>query len=99
MRYRKKPIIIEAELFTLGENMSDPSFQISNIKDVYPNTWWKFWKWSKTGWLIDTLEGWHEVTEGDWIITGIKGEKYPIKPDIFVMTYEKMDEWTIRDFR
>jgi hypothetical protein len=37
---------------------------------------------------IDTLEGRHHVQFGDWIITGVKGEKYPCKPDIFEMTYE-----------
>lgn len=45
---------------------------------------------SSTGYMIDTLEGKHEVTPGDWIITGVKGEKYPCKPDIFEMTYEKV---------
>lgn len=40
------------------------------------------------GW-IDTLEGGHNVCPGDWIITGVKGERYPCKPDIFEMTYEK----------
>jgi hypothetical protein len=39
------------------------------------------------GW-IDTLEGGHNVCPGDWIITGIKGERYPCKPDIFEATYE-----------
>ena len=39
------------------------------------------------GW-IDTLEGGHIVCPGDWIITGVKGERYPCKPDIFKMTYE-----------
>lgn len=39
------------------------------------------------GW-IDTLEGGHNVCPGDWIITGIKGELYPCKPDIFEATYE-----------
>ncbi len=39
------------------------------------------------GW-IDTLEDGHNVCPGDWIITGIKGEYYPCKPDIFEMTYE-----------
>jgi hypothetical protein len=38
------------------------------------------------GW-IDTLEGGHIVCPGDWIITGIKGEHYPCKPDIFAATY------------
>ena len=39
------------------------------------------------GW-IDTLEGGHIVCPGDWIITGVKGENYPCKPDIFAATYE-----------
>lgn len=39
------------------------------------------------GW-IDTLEGGHIVCPGDWIITGVKREKYPCKPDIFAATYE-----------
>lgn len=37
---------------------------------------------------IDTLEGEMQVRPGDWIITGVKGEHYPCKPDIFEMTYE-----------
>jgi hypothetical protein len=37
---------------------------------------------------IHTLEGPIMVSKGDWIITGIKGEKYPCKPDIFEATYE-----------
>lgn len=41
------------------------------------------------GW-IDTLEGGHIVCPGDWIITGIVGEKYPCKPDVFAKTYEKV---------
>jgi hypothetical protein len=39
------------------------------------------------GW-IDTLEGSHIVCPGDWIITGVKGEHYPCKPDVFQATYE-----------
>ena len=39
------------------------------------------------GW-IDTLEGGHIVCPGDWIITGVHGEHYPCKPDIFEKTYE-----------
>ena len=40
------------------------------------------------GW-IDTLEGGHIVCPGDWIITGVRGEHYPCKPDIFSETYER----------
>lgn len=43
------------------------------------------------GW-IDTLEGGHIVCPGDWIITGVKGERYPCKPDIFAETYNIVQE-------
>lgn len=41
---------------------------------------------------VFTLEGTMSVTPGDWIITGVKGEHYPCKPDIFEMTYELVKE-------
>lgn len=37
---------------------------------------------------IPTLEGTMIASPGDWIITGVKGEIYPCKPDIFAATYE-----------
>lgn len=43
---------------------------------------------------VDTLEGPMFVTPGDWIITGVKGEHYPCKPDIFEATYEPVNEST-----
>jgi hypothetical protein len=42
--------------------------------------------------LIDTLEGEMQVTPGDWIITGVKGEHYPVKSDIFQATYELVED-------
>jgi hypothetical protein len=42
------------------------------------------------GW-IDTLEGGHVVCPGDFVITGVKGEHYPCKPDIFEQTYELVE--------
>jgi len=43
------------------------------------------------GW-IDTLEGGHIVCPGDYVITGVKGENYPCKPDIFAATYDEVIE-------
>lgn len=40
---------------------------------------------------IDTLEGKMKASPGDWIITGVNGEKYPCKPDIFEKTYTPID--------
>ncbi len=42
--------------------------------------------------FIETLEGTHKANVGDWIITGVNGEQYPCKPDIFAKTYERVDE-------
>lgn len=39
---------------------------------------------------IETLEGIMHADTGDWIITGVKGEQYPCKPDIFDVTYERV---------
>lgn len=41
--------------------------------------------------FIDTLEGKMKASPGDWIITGVHGEKYPCKPDVFELTYEAVD--------
>ena len=43
------------------------------------------------GW-IDTLESGHIVCPYDFIITGVQGERYPCKPDIFEQTYEKVEK-------
>jgi len=40
---------------------------------------------------IETLEGIMHAEKGDWIITGVNGEKYPCKPDIFEKTYERVE--------
>jgi len=41
---------------------------------------------------IETLEGTMHASVGDYIITGVNGEKYPCKPDIFEKTYEPVTE-------
>lgn len=41
---------------------------------------------------IDTLEGKMKANIGDWIVTGVNGEQYPVKPDIFQKTYEIISE-------
>lgn len=42
--------------------------------------------------IIHTLEGDMKASVGDYIITGLRGEQYPCKPDIFNKTYEKAEE-------
>lgn len=98
MRFRKKPIVIEAFQMTVDRR--------------WDNVDWPDWlheAWNKdsneAGSLfirpmdetreslaISTMEGPLAVTFGDWIIRGVKGEIYPCKPDIFEATYERVDE-------
>ena len=41
--------------------------------------------------IISTLEGDMQASPGDWIITGVDGEQYPCKPDIFERTYQRVN--------
>ena len=76
MLFRKKPVVIEAaQWFKLGDHPA-----VTTACPDAPD--------STDKGRIDTLEGGHYVTPGDWIITGVKGEHYPCKPDIFALTYE-----------
>ena len=112
MKYRKKPVVIEAsQWFRNGDHPLD---EITKIQDTTPglkkvrmlNTEGKVVRRYRHpnvpdntpceqcgqahfvhGW-VDTLEQGHRVCPGDWIITGVKGEQYPCKPDIFEATYE-----------
>ncbi len=88
-RYRKKPIIIEAIQFTGTED------NLNLLKDFIDRDIHIIRKSIPQGKIvkiiIETLEGDHIANIGDYIIKGIKGEHYPCKPDIFEMTYEKVE--------
>lgn len=91
MKYRKKPVIVEA-------------LKVSELLKLAKHNWKELPEWVvhiyETGNMlfadpyitIKTLEGNMEALYDDYIIQGIKGEVYPCKPDIFEMTYEKVDE-------
>ena len=84
MKYRKKPVVIEA--VRLVEGCGDDMYKlIGSCKWGHDS--------SKRLFIdIETLEGKMRANEGDYIIKGIKGEFYPCKPDIFESTYEKVEE-------
>ena len=89
-KYRKKPIEIEAVQWkTFGDHPAVEAGWIDPIRGtiLLPGQRHLAARSEKTA-IIKTLEGWHEVRPGDWIIAGIKGELYPCKPDIFELTYE-----------
>ncbi len=86
MKYRKKPVIIEAIQF---EDNSDRIIEIhefmggDTIRVNYEDKNNPYLK-------IETLEGIMKASVGDYIIKGVNGEFYPCKPDIFEKTYERV---------
>lgn len=86
-KWRKKPVVIDAFQWTGGpDQKEDPEW----ICDAMRAGKVRFNSISQMM-EIDTLEGTHNATMGDFIIRGVKGEIYPCKPDIFAMTYEPAD--------
>jgi len=89
MKFRKKPIVIDAVQFDGSEKsildimvLNKPmNGGVSRHVDIDPG--------GKTL-FIHTLEGKMECSLMDWVIKGVKGECYPCKPDIFEATYEKV---------
>jgi hypothetical protein len=79
-QYRKKPVVIEAEQYLLGEVIRAKwLFDAMESGIVFSDA---------DGLKIKTLEGVMSASVGDWIIKGVKGEIYACKPDIFAATYE-----------
>lgn len=88
MKYRKRPIIIEA--FRLDGSFDYPGWFTKALVDgtVNPIKGGGEFK----GVSIKTLEGEMLATAGDWVIRGVEGELYPCKPEIFAKTYEAVPE-------
>lgn len=83
-KYRKKPVVIEAvQWFKMGDHPFVDQYPTTGICTGCGGDL------KKHGWC-PTLEGHHIVCPGDWIITGVKGENYPCKADIFAATYEEV---------
>lgn len=83
MKYRKKPVEIEAVQW--NKHGDHPA--VKTLPSSHPMWGHGFIDPDNFGWVA-TLEGGHVVTPGDYIIRGVKGELYPCKPDIFHETYE-----------
>lgn len=82
MKYRKKPVVIEA--FQIGIDQVPEWFK--KRKDIIEDKLEHC-----TIYTIKTLEGEMSCSTGEWVIKGVKGELYTCKPDIFEMTYEKVE--------
>lgn len=84
-KFVKKPIVVEAIQWT-GNNEDEVmkfASQHCFVVDTYPN---------KKALIINTLEGDLVAFVGDWIVKGVKGEFYPVKPDIMEQTYNVVYE-------
>ena len=91
-KYRKKPIIIEAEQWFRDKEIDEVKLCKQWIDDYIPQKTTECYPVYTYWGEIKTLEGTMKVKEGDWIITGIKGEKYSCDNDIFQKTYELVEE-------
>lgn len=93
MKYRKKPIVIDAIQFT-GLNLEEiKSFVGEKLKyDIMDAAWQAGVGRPHILMKIETLEGDMLVSKNDYIIKGVNGEFYPCKPDIFEQTYDIVGE-------
>jgi hypothetical protein len=93
MKFRKKPVVIEALQLTRAQIKQCYEFIHGPISTSGFNSHhWDNYASSVSadGMTIQTLEGQMKANIGDWIIKGVKGEFYPCKPDIFEATYEQV---------
>lgn len=90
MKYRKLPVEIEAFQYD-GDLMNrHGQYYVPNWA-VHANITGTLY-FEDGELFIETLEGNHHASVGDYIIKGVKGELYPCKPDIFEKTYERVEE-------
>ena len=90
-KIRKKPVVVEGFQFNMEEavTLMEPK---NNGYELNINGVLLTLNIAKQKFIIKTLEGNHEVSDGDWIIKGISGEHYPCKPDIKEKTYDNLAE-------
>lgn len=89
-KYRKKPVVIEAIQYTKNNIHEVMDFIEKHSKK--DNSRYLAYDVNHNKYFINTLEGKYLLTEGDYVICGVKGEFYPCKSDIFEMTYELVDD-------
>lgn len=93
MKYRKKPVVIEAitfdELVEIGK--ASAAVIVNGMPWAFEYKGQPITHETDDCYLIPTLEGTMKFNRGDMLITGVKGELYPCKPDIFEMTYERAE--------
>ncbi|WP_342480472.1 hypothetical protein NST07_26005 [Paenibacillus sp. FSL L8-0340] len=92
MEFRKKPVLVDAVQYTPGLEDGYACYVIGGGRFVgYHDKRTPVPPAFRKVPAIKTLEGFHEISAGDWIVTGILGERYPCKPEVFAQTYESAD--------
>ena len=91
MKFRKKPVVIEAVQIEKGMDIPEWLRNAYDDGDVDFGGLSPFIR-NQPYFLVNTLEGTMLGDAGDWIIRGVQGELYPCKPDIFEATYEPVEE-------
>ncbi len=97
-KYRKKPVVIKAFQMTKERRLDNSEWPgwlhrawqkpVAESGSLFCSSDGSLETEKCTPLFIQTLEGTHRVSWGDWIIKGVQGELYPCKPDIFEATYE-----------
>lgn len=91
MKFRKKPIVIEAVQWFEGTAIEGVISDPAKLVGVPGASMAHQMMIREGGCIVPTLEGLMCASPGDWIITGIKGERYPCKDEIFKATYEAVE--------
>lgn len=88
MKYRRKPVIIEAEQWYPGKDIAGVipiSAGVSSTETADGSAWPAYA-------TIKTAEGYVTVSPGDWIVTDAAGQPSLCKSDVFDATYEALEE-------
>ena len=98
-KYNFRPVTIDAERYATGMEdgwgvvTEDGAIQFHGDTQAAAEKWFEDFDAmaGRVAPLIKTLEGWHVIENGEWIVTGVAGERYPMKDQIFQMTCEPVD--------
>lgn len=94
MKFKKKPVVIEAitfdELVEYGKSQVPPHLWVNSMPWAFSYAGHPITHENDNCYLIPTLEGTMRFERGDMLITGVNGEIYPCKLEIFAKTYDKV---------
>lgn len=91
MKYRKKPVVIEAVQWT-GKNFQEILNFVAETEGDNARSMLAFHQNKLHIKTLESGDNMHVLDKKDWVIRGIKLEYYGCKPDIFEQTYEKVEE-------